>query len=308
MIQRSDGLVGGLYALAAFTAWGVLPIYFHEMRFVPPVQLLSHRFVWAMLLLAILITVIGRWGNILAALRDRRTLLMLVGSTLFISANWLTFIWAVGQERVTEVSLGYYINPLVNVVLGMLVLRERLNAMQAVAVGLAVLGVANLAVQTAGLPWPSLAVALTFGFYGLIRKTTALGSIEGLFLETALATPFAFAYLVYVEQAGTAVFGHVNGGADIALVAAGLVTALPLIWFASAARRLTYIAVGFFQYIAPTGHFFLALFVFHEPFSWPHMVTFLCIWAGLAVFSVDRWRQSNRARRDPAAIKPVAGS
>ncbi len=303
MNPPNQQLVGGAYALAAFTAWGVLPVYFHEMSFVPPPQMLAHRFVWAMLLLAGLVTVIGGWRRIGRALRERRTVLMLIGSTAFISANWLTFIWAVGAERVTEVSLGYYINPLVNVLLGMLVLRERLNPAQGVAVVLAMIGVTNLAVQTAGLPWPSLAVAFSFGFYGLIRKTTALGSVDGLFLETALASPIALTYLVLVERAGTGVFGHMSAGVDVALVAAGLVTALPLIWFTSGARRLTYTAVGFFQYVAPTGHFLLALFVFGEPFSWPHLVTFLCIWTGLALFSADTVRRSRRARR--AAPEPA---
>lgn len=304
MSEGRESLVGGAYAATAFTAWGILPLYFHAMSFVPPLQMLAHRFVWSVLLLAALITIIGRWSAIRAALRDRRTLLMLAGSTLFISANWLTFIWAVGQERVTEVSLGYYINPLVNVLLGVLVLRERLNAAQGIAVGLAALGVTNLAVQTAGLPWPSLAVALTFGFYGLLRKTTRVGSIEGLFMETALAAPLALMYLIYLAQTGTAVFGSAGLGADAALAAAGAVTALPLIWFASGARRLTYTAVGFFQYIAPTGHFILALFVFGEPFSWPHFITFLCIWTGLAIFSADTWRRNWRRRR--ASPSPAA--
>jgi chloramphenicol-sensitive protein RarD len=300
--------VGGLYALAAFSAWGILPLYFHAMRFVPPAQMVTHRFVWAALLLAGLITVLGRWAAIRRALADRRTVLLLLGSTAFISANWFTFIWAVSQERVTEISLGYYINPLVNVMLGVLVLRERLNVAQGVAVGLAVIGVTNLAVQTAGLPWPSLAVALSFGFYGLIRKTTSLGSIEGLFLETAIGAPFALAYLIYVDQIGVGVFGHTSTLGTIGILATGVVTALPLIWFASGARRITYIAVGFFQYIAPTGHFLLAVFAFREPFSWAHLVTFLFIWSALAVFSADTWRRHVRARRAAAAASPAAAS
>ena len=295
--EARQALIGGAYAAAAFTVWGLLPLYFHVMDWVPPVQMLAHRFVWAALLLAGLVTAIGRWGAIRAALRDRRTLWLLLGSTAFISANWLTFIWAVGAERVTEVSLGYYINPLVNVLLGVLVLGERLNRAQGVAVGLAALGVGLLAVQTAGLPWPSLAVAFSFGFYGLIRKTTALGSIEGLFLETALAAPIALGYLVVVSVQGSGAFGVHGPGPDLALAGAGLLTALPLIWFASGARRMTYTAVGFFQYIAPTGHFLLAVFVFAEPFGWVHLTTFALIWTALAVFSADRWRGARRNRR-----------
>ncbi len=294
---RDEKLVGGLYAAAAFAFWGGLPLYFRAMDHVPPLQMLCHRFVWAVLLLAGLVTVLGGWPRILAALRHRRTVLMLLGSTAFIAINWLTFIWAIGAERVTEISLGYYINPLVNVVLGMLVLRERLSRLQGVAVALAAIGVTNLAVQTAGLPWPSLAVALSFGFYGLIRKTTTLGSIEGLFLETALAAPLALAYLVHVGLAGQGAFGAAGLGQDLMLAMAGVVTALPLIWFASGARRITYTAVGFFQYLAPTGHFLLAVLVFGEPFTWVQAVTFGCIWTALAVFSADRWRQHLRDRR-----------
>lgn len=290
-------LIGGAFAAAAFGAWGVLPLYFKAVGFAPPLQILAHRIVWSVVLLAVLVTVLRRWPQIRAALSHRRTLLMLAGSTLFICINWLTFIWAVQAERVMEISLGYYINPLVNVLLGVLVLRERLNAIQKAAVLLAAIGVTNLAVQTAGLPWPSLVVALSFGCYGLIRKTTTLNSIEGLFLETTLMGPIALGYLIYAGIAGFGVFGTLGAGPDLLLVAAGVITALPLIWFASGARRITYTAVGFFQYIAPSGQFLLAVFAFDEPFTTAHLITFGCIWTGLAVFSADSWRRGTRARR-----------
>jgi chloramphenicol-sensitive protein RarD len=296
-----EKLKGGLYAAAAFGSWGVLPLYFHVLKHVPPLELLSHRIVWSVVLLAGLLTLAGRWRGVLAALRDPRTRLMLAGSTLFICANWLTFIWAVSAERVMEISLGYYINPLVNVVLGVLVLRERLSPAQGVAVALAAVGVANLAFQTAGLPWPSLVVALSFGFYGLIRKTTNVESIEGLFLETLLMGPFALAFLLWLGAAGTGSFTAAGPGQAALLMAAGVATSLPLIWFTSGARRISYIAVGFFQYLAPTGHFLLAVFAFGEPFSVEHAITFACIWTALAIFSVDRWRQANQERRDRRA-------
>jgi chloramphenicol-sensitive protein RarD len=296
-----EKLKGGLYAAAAFGSWGVLPLYFHVLKHVPPLELLSHRIVWSVVLLAGLLTLAGRWRGVLAALRDPRTRLMLAGSTLFICANWLTFIWAVSAERVMEISLGYYINPLVNVVLGVLVLRERLSTAQGVAVALAAVGVANLAFQTAGLPWPSLVVALSFGFYGLIRKTTNVESIEGLFLETLLMGPFALAFLLWLGAAGTGSFTAAGPGQAALLMAAGVATSLPLIWFTSGARRISYIAVGFFQYLAPTGHFLLAVFAFGEPFSVEHAITFACIWTALAIFSVDRWRQANQERRDRRA-------
>ena len=295
--MRDEKLIGGAYATAAFGAWGVLPVYFYVMKHVPPLELLSHRVVWSVVLLAGLVTLLGKWPAIRAAVADPRTRLMLVGSTTFICINWLTFIWAVSAERVMEISLGYYINPLVNVVLGMLVLRERLSLAQGVAVALAAIGVANLALTTTGLPWPSLVVALSFGVYGLIRKTTRLESIEGLFLETSLVGPLALGFLLVLGVQGSGQFTAAGPGQALLLVAAGVITSLPLIWFASGARRLSYIAVGFFQYLAPTGHFLLAVFAFGEPFSIDHAVTFAFIWTALAVFSVDRWRQATRARR-----------
>lgn len=295
--MRDEKVIGGAYAAAAFGAWGVLPVYFHVLSYVPPLELLSHRIVWSVVLLAGLVTALKRWPAIRAAISDRRTLLMLVGSTTFICINWLTFIWAVSAERVMEISLGYYINPLVNVVLGVLVLRERLNAAQGVAVALAAIGVANLALQTTGLPWPSLVVALSFGFYGLIRKTTKLESIEGLFLETSLVGPLAFGFLIVLGIQGQGLFTLDAPTRMLLLMAAGVITSLPLIWFACGARRLSYIAVGFFQYLAPTGHFLLAVFAFGEPFTVHHAVTFACIWTALAIFSVDRWRHASRERR-----------
>jgi chloramphenicol-sensitive protein RarD len=195
-----------------------------------------------------------------------------------------------------EISLGYYINPLVNVVLGVLVLRERLSPAQGVAVALAAIGVANLAFQTTGVPWPSLVVALSFGFYGLIRKTTNVESIEGLFVETLMMGPFALVFLMWLG-AGTGSFTAAGPGQAVLLMAAGLITSLPLIWFTSGARRISYIAVGFFQYLAPTGHFLLAVFAFGEPFSIDHAITFAFIWTALAIFSADRWRQATRDRR-----------
>jgi chloramphenicol-sensitive protein RarD len=296
--MRDEKLIGGAYAAAAFGSWGLLPLYFHVLSHVPPLELLAHRVVWSVVLLAGLLTLLGRWRAVTAALADPRTRLLLVGSTLFICANWLTFIWAVAAERVMEISLGYYINPLVNVVLGVLVLRERLSPLQGVAVALAAIGVANLAWQTTGLPWPSLVVALSFGFYGLIRKTTSVGSIEGLFLETTIMGPFALGFLLWLGLvSGTGQFTAAGPGQALLLAAAGVVTSLPLIWFASGVRRISYIAVGFFQYLAPTGHFLLAVLAFGEPFSIDHAITFVFIWTALAIFSVDRLRQANRDRR-----------
>lgn len=285
-------LIGGAAALGGFGSWGVLPLYFHAVRDVPALQLLAHRALWAAVLLFAVVAVFHRWPVIRAALARPFTRWMLLASTALIAANWLTFIHAVQAARVMEVSLGYYINPLVNVLLGVVVLRERLSGVQAVAVALAAAGVANLAWQTAGLPWPALVVAGSFGLYGLIRKTTRLASLDGLFLETAILAPLAAAYLVRAEATGTGMFWDAEPGRVVLLLMAGVVTAVPLLLFTSAARRISYTAVGFFQYLAPTGHFLLAVFAFGEPFDWGVQgVTFACIWTALAIVSVNTLRR-----------------
>jgi len=300
-MQLDQRLQGGLLTLGAFCAWGLMPLYFKAVSAAPALQILAHRALWAAVLLLVAVSVLGRWRAIRDALASRRTRWMLAASTLLIAANWLTFIYATLVGRVIEISLGYYINPLVNVLLGVLVLRERLNVYQGAAVALAAVGVANLAAQTASLPWPSLVVAISFGLYGLIRKMTSLASLDGLFLETGLMAPVAAAFLVYADVQGSGALFAGNAVLDVLLLMAGVVTAVPLLLFASGARRITYTAVGFFQYLAPTGHFLLAVLVFGEPFQ-PGVqgITFACIWTALAIFSADTLR---RYRRTPAAAR-----
>lgn len=295
-------LVGGLYATATFTFWGLVPLYFKAVGHVPADQILAQRAIWSALLLAGLLTLMRRWPNIRALLDDRRQLLILTATTLLMAANWFTFIWAIEADRVLEVSLGYYINPLVSVLLGVVFLRERHGRWQALAVALAALGVGNLALQTAGFPWVSLALAVTFGLYGLLRKIAPVRPIEGLFVETVLMAPFALAYLLYLDNQGSGVFGRLDLATDLLLVLSGVMTATPLIWFASAARRLRLATVGFFQYIAPTGHFLLAVFLFGEAFTATHLVTFACIWVALAIYSLSSLRQ----RRVPVEMAPAA--
>ncbi|MDX1710881.1 MAG: EamA family transporter RarD [Rhodovibrionaceae bacterium] len=289
--------VGVLYGLAAYLWWGLAPVYFKAVAAVPAMEVLAHRVVWSVVLLAALVALTRHWGIVAAALGDRRTLAMLLLSTLFISINWGTFIWAVMAERVLEVSLGYYINPLVNVLLGVLVLKESLSRWQIVAVLLAAAAVLNLAVNVAGLPWPSLVLAFSFSIYGLIRKTTALGSVDGLFLETAIVAPVALGYLLLLGSQGEGSFLAVNPGLDLLLFLAGVVTAAPLIWFASAARRLNYSTIGLLQYITPTAQFLLAVLVFGEVFTLAHGTSFACIWLALAIYSTDTLNSRRRARR-----------
>ncbi len=305
----SEARTGVAFGLGAFLFWGFGPLYFKAVDAVPPLEVLAHRVVWSVILLAGLLLALGRLRSVLHQLAAPGVLPRLVASTLLISTNWLVFIWAVGQERVLEISLGYYINPLVNVLLGVLVLRERLTTPAALAVLLAAAGVTNLAWQTAGFPWVSLVLAFSFGVYGLVRKLTPLGPIDGLLLETALVAPLALGYLLWLGWQGAGHFAAdlaaTGGVTSLLLVAAGPVTAIPLIWYAAGARRLRYTTVGFLQYLAPTCHFLLAVFLFGEPFDTAQLVTFACIWTAVAIFTGDSLL---RHRRRSGAAPRGSGS
>ena len=292
--MERDRLLGGLSALAAFGIWGFIPVYFKAVAHVPAPELFAHRTVWSVLLLLALIALGRRWSALRAGLAERRAWLLIAVSTSLLAFNWLVFIWAINDGRVLETSLGYYINPLFNVLLGVLVLRERLNPWQGLAVALATLGVLNLTLQLGSFPWVSLALAASFGIYGLIRKTIRLNSLEGLFVETTLVAPLGLAYLIYLDAAGTGALGAHDRTTDILLILTGVVTTLPLMAFASAARRLQYTTVGFFQYIAPTGHFLLAVFVYGEAFTDAHLITFALIWTALAIFTIQSLRDLRR--------------
>ncbi len=281
---RQSFSTGVAYAVAAYGFWGLNPVYFKAVAGIPALEIVAHRTLWTVLLLALLMTLRRRWPAIAEALRDRRTLLLLCLSTLIISVNWLIYVWAIHVERVLETSLGYYINPLVSVLLGVVVLGERLTKLQGLAVLLAALGVLNLAVGAGGLPWVALSLALTFGLYGLIRKTARIGAADGLLVETCLLLPIALGYLLFLATEGSGSFATRDLTTDLLIVASGPVTMLPLIWFANAARRLPLSLVGFFQYIAPTCHFLLAVFAFGEPFTRTHLITFLLIWTAVAIF------------------------
>ena len=285
--MERERLLGVLAALAAFGSWGFLPVYFKAVAHVPAPELLAHRTFWSVILLLALIALGRRWRALRAALAEPRVWLLLAVSTSLLVFNWLVYIWAITESRVLEASLGYYINPLINVLLGVLVLRERLNPWQGLAVALATIGVLYLTFQLGSFPWISLALALSFGTYGLIRKTIRLNSLEGLFVETALVAPLALAYLVYLGATGTGALGAHDRATDILLALSGVITALPLLAFASAARRLQYTTVGFFQYIGPTIHFLLAVFIYGEAFTGAHMVTFGLIWTALAIFTAQ---------------------
>ncbi|HWV37418.1 MAG TPA: EamA family transporter RarD [Vulgatibacter sp.] len=273
-------------AIGAYLAWGAFPLYWRLLAGVSSLEIVAHRVVWSFVFVALLVTSSRRWPALLAAVRDRRVILAMAASTALISTNWLLFIWAVNGGHVTETSLGYYINPLVNVVLARILLGERLRPVQLLAVSLAGVGVVNLAAQVGGFPWVALTLATSFGFYGVVRKLAPVESLEALTVETALATPIALAYVGWLHVGGGASFGA--GAADtVFLVGAGVATALPLLWFASAARKLRYTTMGILQYIAPTGQLACAILVFGEPFTTAHAITFSFIWVALILYAVD---------------------
>jgi chloramphenicol-sensitive protein RarD len=278
--------VGLAFGLAAYLAWGLLPLYFRALHGVPPLEILAHRITWSVLLLAGLTSWFRRWPEVVRPLSTWRGRLTLLATTSLISVNWGVYIWAVHAGRVLESSLGYFINPLVNVLLGVLFLGERLTRRQLVAVGLAGLGVAALVVSAGTLPWVALVLAASFGFYGLLRKRARIDAVAGLFSETALLAPAAVAGLAWLAARGE---GHLGGapGTSALLVAAGVITAQPLIWVAIGVQRLRLSTIGLLQYVAPTMQFSIAVFVFGEPFTAAHGVAFACIWASLALYTWD---------------------
>jgi len=294
---------GVVYGLAAYLFWGFVPIYFKAVSHVPPLEVLAHRILWSWALLSMFMVANHRWRVLKPILTHRRTRISLLCSTLLVTSNWFVFIWAVDHDQVLQASLGYFINPLVNVLLGFVFLRERLRPVQRASVILAAGGVLYLGLSYGQAPWIALALAFTFGLYGLIRKTVKADALGGLTVETMLMTPLALAYLFHLRENGRLVFLHLNHPTDLLLVASGMTTALPLWWFAKAARRLRYATVGFLQYIAPSLQFVLAVLVYGELFSQAHVASFICIWTALALYSFDTWRATRSPQDQPGAIQ-----
>ncbi len=292
----STPAAGAAYAVAAFGFWGLTPVFYKWLADVPPLEVLCHRVIWSVVFGAAFLFIRKDWGRVAETVRRRRVLAVLGLTAALVSVNWLVYIYAVVTDRVMATSLGYYINPLVNVLLGMIFLGERLSRGRVVAVALAVAGTTSLAVHLGGLPWISLTLAFSFGFYGLIRKHLGLPGMPALFVETALMAPLAVAVLAWLAGQGQSAFTADPRHAML-LVLAGPVTLLPLLWFAEAARRLPLNSVGFVQYLAPTLTFLLAVVVYDEPLTRAWLVTFIFIWAALAVFTADSVRAHRRLRR-----------
>lgn len=291
MASRKDGLAP---TAAAFAIWGAFPLYFHLLRQVSALQVTAHRVLWSCVFVIALIGVKGELGTIRTALRDRGVLWRLALSAGLITTNWLVYVYGVLSGRVVETSLGYFIGPLVNVLLGVVVLSEKLTPAQWTAVGLAGMGVAYLTVLAGGLPWIALSLALLFAVYGLIRKMVRIESLPGLAIESLLIAPAAAGYLLWCELAGTGAMGRAAAGIDALLIASGPLSAGALFLFAYGTRRIAYSTVGLLQYIAPTLQFVCGVFVLHEPFDRARAAGFTIIWAALLIYACEGVRLSRR--------------
>lgn len=280
---------GILYAILAYGLWGFLPIYWKTIDVVPAWQILSHRIVWSFVFLMVIISVKGDSAAFRTAISSKKTIAIFAGAAVLISVNWLTYIWAVNAGFIVETSLGYFINPLVSVLLGVIFLKEKLRPMQWVPVGMAFAGVLYLTMSYGQLPWIALLLAFTFGLYGLIKKTASLNSLHGLSLETGILFLPAGFFLVFAESQGSGSLGHTGWLTGFLLVFTGVVTALPLLLFANAARRINLSTLGILQYLAPSIQFLIGVLIYGEPLTTSRLIGFAFIWVALAFYSLENF-------------------
>ena len=292
---------GILATAVAYVMWGLLPVFWKQVKDVSALEILSHRIVWAMVFNLIVLAVLRRWAWVRPTLRNGRTLRIFLLSSVFLSANWLTYIWAVNTGHVVESSLGYFILPLLNVGSGVLFFKERIRPGQWVAIAVATIGVIYLAFAQGGTLWISFVLAITFAIYGVLRKTAPLDSLEGLTIETAFCVLPSAIYLLYLEGNGMGKFGHVVGPTTLLLILAGAVTALPLLLFASGVRQIPLSTVGVLQYISPILQFMLGAFVYQEPFSPARWIGFAIVWLALIIYTSENLLQRRRAMAMQAA-------
>lgn len=287
MMQEHEKVKGIYYALLAFVIWGLVPVYFKALEHVQPLEVVAHRIIWSAIFLALILLVSKRLVDVIRLLRTPSLLGGLFFSALVISVNWLVFIWAVGQDRIVETTLGYFINPLINIVFGFFVFSERLRPLQWLAVALAAVGVIYQLLLFGRLPWVALVLAVSFASYGVLRKKIKIDAVGGLFIETLWLAPIALFYLFYLAQSEDLQFLAEGTATSWLLVAAGIVTSVPLLAFAAGASRISLSLIGIIQYLGPSIAFLIAVFYYGEPMDLQRLVTFLCIWTGLLVFSVE---------------------
>ena len=291
------------YGLAAYAMWGLFPIYWKWLHEVPALQVIGHRISWSFILLAVVILLSKQWAPFRSAVMAPRIIGIYAIAGVLLSINWLVYVWGVNSGFIVETSLGYFINPLISVLLGVLFLHERLRTMQWVPVGLAAAGVLYLTFTYGRLPWIALSLAFSFGIYGLVKKIAPLGSLYGLTLETALVFPIALLYLTFVQFQGTGAFLHQGLPTDLLLIGTGVVTSIPLLMFASAARQIPLTMIGVLQYVAPTLQFLIGVFLYHEPFDHTRLIGFSLVWVALIIF----WVENYLASRLPVQPIPEMG-
>jgi chloramphenicol-sensitive protein RarD len=288
---------GTLYGAAAYALWGLFPLYWPLLRPSGAVEVLAHRIAWSLLVVAVLLALTRRRAQLKAAVRNRRTLLSISLAAVFIAVNWGTYIYGVSNDRVVETSLGYFINPIVTVMLGVVVLKERLRPAQWVALGAAAVAVLVLTVENGSPPWIALVLAFSFAFYGLLKKTAGVGAVEGLAIETAVLLPVAGVYLAVLGATGGSTFGTEGPGHAVLIALSGIITAVPLLMFGAAATRVPLSTLGVLQYLAPTLQFLLGITLFGEPLPVAKLVGFVLVWFGLALFTTDLVRHARRQSR-----------
>jgi len=294
--KPQPGLTGLPQALGAYVAWGLMPIFFKALTTVAPLEVVAHRIVWGALLLVVILALGGRLRELGEVLRSRRSMATLGATALLIAINWLIYIWAVFNDHVVAAALGYYLNPLLNVVLGYVVLKESLSRAQLFAIALAAIGVAVLAAGALSTLWVSLALAASFGTYGLIKKMTPVRPMVGMATETLILSPVALGFLVWLAIGGAGAFGGQSRDIDLLLIAGGAVTAIPLVLFASAAKKMKLATLGIIQYLAPTIVFILGLMVFEQPLAPAKFFSFVLIWIAVSIFIADLWARKRAAR------------
>ncbi len=315
-VDRAENtvLTGTIFGFSAYLIWGFAPIFWKALHGVPPLNLIAHRIIWSLLLLAIVLSIQRRWPAFRAILRSPRALVLLLFSTLFLAGNWFVFVYAVLTDRVLETSLGYFMNPLVNVFLGFVILREPLRGGQKLAVAIAAGGVLYLTLQGQNPPWISLFLAISFAMYGLMRKLARVEALPGLTLEVLMLAPIALVYLL-LDGRVAGDFGAANFGTHLLIVGTGVITAVPLLCFGMGVRRISLTALGFLQYTAPTVTFFLGIYLYGEPFSKVRFIAFCCIWIALVFYSLEsihdlgrKRARARKAREEPRPPVPGAGN
>lgn len=285
-----------MFALSAYGMWGFFPIFYKLVGDFPPLFVVAHRIVWSVVFVTIFLTLVGRMGEVVRIIREPKNLGLLALSAATIASNWLVFVWAVGQSMVLDVSLGYFLNPLVSITIGLVVLREKLNRLQLIAVALVVVAVSVQGIMSGGLPWVSLVLGLSFAVYGYIRKITPVKATPGLLVETCLVAPIALGFLIWNWDVAVSGVAETDTFLFVVLMVSGPLTALPLVMFSASARRLPMIYIGLMQYIVPSMHFLLAVFLWNEPLDPTRQITFIIVWCALVVFTYDSVTRARKSR------------